>query len=68
MIVILFAEQFFPDMIIEAETSYFVRACQDLTEDEQMDVKNHFIGVLNEHKVRKISSFIVLPLRPHSNK
>ncbi len=44
-------EQFYPDFILEAETSYFVRACADLTPEEQTDVKAHFVSVLNENKV-----------------
>ena len=48
----LLAEQFFPDLILLAETSYFVRACDDLTDEEKVEVKEHFISVLNENKVR----------------
>ena len=47
----MFTEQFFPGIILLAETSYFVRACDELTEEEKRTVAEHFVSVLDENKV-----------------
>ena len=53
----IFSEQFYPDLILQTETMYFVSACEDLTPEEQEDVKAHFVTVLNDNKVCKANRF-----------
>ena len=47
------AEEFFPGIRLEADTSYFVRRCRDLTEEEQKAVKEQFAEVLNNEGICK---------------
>ncbi|XP_013396516.1 sushi, von Willebrand factor type A, EGF and pentraxin domain-containing protein 1 isoform X1 [Lingula anatina] len=39
-------EQFFPDFRLEAESAYFVRACNDLTPEERLAVRQEFADKL----------------------
>ena len=48
---LLLSEAFFPGIILEAETAYFTSNCQDLTPEEQQQVKEEFAVILNEQGV-----------------
>ena len=50
------AEEFFPAFTLEADSSYFVTDCHNLTEEEQVAVKQEFANVLNRNGVCKKKS------------
>ena len=47
----LFSEEYFPGIRIEGDSSYFVRDCSDLTEEEKVEMKNNFAALLNGKNV-----------------
>ncbi len=46
-------EEFFPDYRMEADASYFVQACRDLTEQQKDEVRRQFAEMLTNEGICK---------------
>ncbi len=53
-------EEFFPGYRIEADSSYFVNACDELTEEEQRQVKQEFADRLNDNEVNFVCLHMII--------